>query len=176
MQKNVLFVPLDEIKSHFELNARQDVKVVAPERMNEELFKLLSGGGKNVKPEQEIVDDRWKHSGPDEANRLCEAGEIAAGEPHVETSGPFALSFANEKAEQDSHYHEFHWEIYFSEHSMGANFKRSPGSAVESITLPRGGAIVFGPDVVHRMTLGGLTVVVEIPCVRNDKQISTAID
>jgi len=85
-------------------------------------------------------------------------------------AGPFAVSFANELAEQDAHYHEYHIEIYYSTHRMSADYKSVGDSKHESKILQEGGAIVFGPGVIHKVCLGGLTVVIELPSVTGDRQ------
>jgi hypothetical protein len=82
--RKVLTVPLEEVREQFARNARQEVKIVAPEILAGELTAKLQAAG------------RLRHSTGDAANALCESREFAAG--HVEeTLGPFALCFANEK-------------------------------------------------------------------------------
>jgi hypothetical protein len=52
MKRKVLFIPIEEIKRHFEKNSRQDVKIIALEVLTDELFNTLKAKGKNVKPEK----------------------------------------------------------------------------------------------------------------------------
>ncbi len=86
--------------------------------------------------------------------------------------GPFALCFANEKGEQDAHYHPHHLEVYFSEHPLEAEYRTDANSPIERVKLENGGALIFAAGVVHRARLGGLTVVIEIPAVKDDKVVA----
>ena len=169
MKRKVLFIPIEEIKKHFAKNSRQDVKVIAPDILTDELFNILKAKGKDVKPEQYLEGDIWKHSEANEPNNLCESGEFIDSCLPQYVQGPFAVSFANEKAQQDVHYHRKHLEIYFSEHAIGAEFRCIGDVQPQSINLESGGAIIFGPGVIHKMQLGGLTIVIEIPAVTGDK-------
>jgi hypothetical protein len=170
MQK-VLAIPLDEVGEHFAQNSRQDVKVVAPEILAGELIAKLKAAGRVVKPEQLLEGTRWQHSARDAPNWLCESREFAAGLAE-EPLGPFALCFVNEKGPQDAHYHPHHLEIYFSEHPLEAEYRNDANSPIERAMLAKGGVLVFAAGVVHRARLGGLTVVVEIPAVKDDKVIA----
>jgi len=38
--------------------------------------------------------------------------------------------------------------------------------------LEKGGVLIFSAGVIHRARLGGLTVVIEIPAVKDDKVIA----
>ena len=168
--RKVLAIPLDEVREHFARNARQDVKIVAPEILAAELAEKLKARGKPVKPERPLAGNVWRHSESDVPNWLCEAHEFAAGLPD-ETLGPFALCFGNEKAEQDAHSHPRHLEIYFSEHSLEAEYRYQPDAPVERLKLAEGGAFVFAAGVPHRVRLGGLTLVIEIPAVGDDRVV-----
>jgi hypothetical protein len=169
--KRVLAIPLEEVREHFALNFRQDVKIVAPEILAAELIAKLKAAGKLLKPEQPLEGATWRHSARDSANALCESREFAAGLAN-ETLGPFALCFANEKGPQDAHYHPHHLEIYFSEHPLEAEYRIDAGSPVEHVKLEKGGALVFAAGVVHRTSLGGMTVVIEIPAIKYGKVIA----
>jgi len=169
--RKVLAIPLEEVREHFALNSRQDVKIVAPEILAAELIAKLKAAGRLLKPERPLEGVEWRHSASDAPNGLCEAREFAAGLAD-ETLGPFGLCFANEKGPQDAHYHPHHLEIYFSEHPLEAEYRNDPGSPIERVKLAQGGVLVFAAGVVHRARLGGLTVVIEIPAVRNDKVIT----
>jgi len=167
MQRTVLIVPLEEITQHLLDNIRQDLKLVAPELLSNGLFERLAARGRHVKREKALTENIWRHSGAGEQNRLCESGSFSV--TAKQADGPFALSIANEGAEQDEHYHQQHLEIYFSEHSIGATF-REPGEwRAQSVDLENGGIFVFGAGVAHKMRLRGLTIIVEVPAVRDDK-------
>jgi hypothetical protein len=169
--RTVLAIPLEEVREHFALNSRQDVKIVAPEILAAELIAKLLAEGRLLKPEQPIEGVEWRHAASDAPNSLCESREFAAGLAD-DPVGPFALCFANEKGAQDSHYHPHHLEIYFSEHPLEAEYRNDANSPVERVRLAEGGVLIFAAGVVHRARLGGLTVVIEIPAVKDDKVIT----
>lgn len=169
MQRTVLAVPLAEIRKHLDSNDRQDVKVVAPERLSEALYRQLIAKGKRVKEEKPLEGHIWKHSNRSQPNFLCESGDFVERDSPIVGQQSFALSLANEKADQDDHFHREHIEIYFSEHKLSAQYRCPGKKKSENVTLAKAGAIVFGPGVVHRMVLHGLTLVIEIPAVKNDK-------
>jgi len=169
--RKVLAIPLEEVREHFELNARQDVKIVAPEILAGELIARLEAAGRALKSEQPLEGGEWRHSAADLPNALCESREFAMGLAD-ETVGPFALCFANEKGPQDAHCHPHHLEIYYSEHPLEAEYRDDANSSVERIKLDKGGVLVFAAGVVHRARLGGMTVVIEIPAVKDDKVIT----
>jgi hypothetical protein len=167
--RKVLAIPLDEVYTQFEVNSRQDIKIIIPEMLTSKLYNVLKDKGEDIKPEQTLEGRRWAHSEQDEPNAVCESGSfIDSGLPQY-ARGPFALSFANEKAYQDSHYHLCHWEIYFSEAPMSATFRYRGSERCRSLSLPQGGMFIFGTGVVHRVELGGMTVVIEVPSVSADK-------
>ncbi len=168
--QRVLAIPLEEVSVHFALNARQDVKVVAPEILAGELIARLTAAGRALKPEKPLERIEWRHAASDVPNGLCESREFAAG--LAENSlGPFALCFANEKGPQDAHYHPHHLEVYFSEHALEAEYRNDANSPVERVTLKKGGVLIFAAGVVHRARLGGMTMVIEIPAVKDDKVV-----
>jgi len=169
--RKVLAIPLEEVREHFALNFRQDVKMVAPEILADELIAKLQAAGRLLKPEQPLEGVEWRHAAGDAPNALCLSREFAAGLGD-ETSGPFALCFANEKGPQDAHYHPHHLEIYFSEHPLEAEYRIDANSPLERVNLAKGGALIFAAGVVHRARLGGLTVVIEIPAVKDDKVVA----
>jgi len=169
--RRVLAIPLEEVSEHFALNMRQDVKVVAPEILAGELITKLKATGKFLKPEQLLDGTRWQHSASDAPNALCESREFSTGLTR-EVAGPFALCFGNEKGAQDAHYHPHHLEIYVSEHALEAEFRIDTNSPVERVRLDKGGVLVFATGVIHRARLGGLTVVIEIPAVKDDKVLA----
>lgn len=169
--RKVLAIPLEEVYEHFALNSRQDVKIIAPELLAGDLIAKLKAAGRVLKPEHRLEGVAWRKSASDIPNALCESREFSAGLA-AETCGPFALCFGNEKAEQDAHYHPRHLEIYFSEHPLEAEYRCGVHSPIERVKLTKGGALIFAAGVVHRAHLGGLTMVIEIPAVKDDKVIA----
>jgi hypothetical protein len=168
--RKVLAIPLEEVARHLALNTRQDVKIVAPEILAGELIAKLTATGRTLKPEQLLKGETWKHSPGDAPNNLCESHEFSTG-ISPETSGPFALCFGNEKGAQDAHYHPHHLEIYFSEHLLEAEYRLNANAPIERVRLEKGGVLIFSAGVVHRARLSGLTVVIEIPAIKDDKVI-----
>jgi hypothetical protein len=169
--RKVLAIPVEEVREHFALNSRQDVKIVAPGILAADLIAKLQAAGRVLKPEQSLEGVEWQHSASDAPNALCESREFDTNLAE-ETSGPFALCFANEKGPQDAHHHPHHLEIYFSEHPLEAEYRNDAESPVESLKLEKGGVLVFAAGVVHRARLGGMTVVIEIPAVKDDKVVA----
>ena len=169
--RKVLAIPLEEVREHLARNSRQDAKIVAPEILAAELIAKLIATGRLPKPEQRLEGARWQHSASEAPNALCESREFAAGLTD-EALGPFALCFANEKGPQDAHYHPHHLEIYFSEHPLEAEYRNDANSPIEHLKLDKGGVLIFAAGVVHRARLGGLTVVIEIPAVKDDKVVA----
>jgi hypothetical protein len=170
--RKILAIPLEEVSQHFALNTRQDVKIVAPEILAGELIAKLTASGRILKPEQLLEGDTWKHSPGDAPNALCESREFASG-INQQTLGPFALCFGNEKGAQDAHYHPHHLEIYFSEHPLEAEYRLETNSPIERVRLEKGGVLIFSAGVIHRARLSGLTVVIEIPAMKDDKVVVT---
>jgi hypothetical protein len=158
-----IFIPITEVRRQLEVNARQDVKIVAPEILTETLFRSL-------KPEQPATGSRWTHSAPEHPNKLWESAVFGSPEVSQNPVGPFAIAFANEKAEQEGHYHEHHAEIYFSDHRMAAEYREPGETGKRKEVLEEGGAMIFGPGVIHRVQLSGITMVVEVPSVKDDKK------
>jgi hypothetical protein len=169
--RKVLAISLEEVREHFAQNARQDVKIVAPEILASELVAKLKAAGRLLKPEQPVEGIEWRRSASDALNGLCESREFAAGLA-VGTSGPFSLCFANQKGPQDPHYHPHHLEIYFSEHPLEAEYRSDANAPIERLKLEKGGALIFAAGVVHRARLGGLTMIIEIPAVKDDKVVA----
>jgi len=170
--RKVLAIPLEEVREHFALNSRQDVKIVAPEILAGELMAKLKAAGRLLKPEQPLEGAEWRHSASDAPNELCESHEFAAGLSE-DALGPFALCFANEKGEQDAHYHPHHLEVYFSEHPLEAEYRTHANSPIVRLRLAKGGVLIFSAGVVHRARLCGLTVVIEIPAGKDDKVVTS---
>jgi len=171
--RKVLAIPLDEVYKQFQVNSRQDIKIIIPEMLTSKLYNILREKGEDIKPEQPLEGRSWAHSAQDEPNAVCEAGNfIDDGLPQY-ARGPFALAFANEKAHQDSHYHLCHWEIYFSESPLSATFRYQDSQKCRSLSLPQGGMLIFGTGVVHQVELSGMTIVVEVPSVSADKFVES---
>ncbi|MGA3371312.1 MAG: hypothetical protein ABSC48_06070 [Terracidiphilus sp.] len=165
--ERVLSIPLSEVGRHFEMNTRQDVKIIAPEIMSEQLFQSLSTKGRNPKREERIKGD-WKHSGPAEPNGVCLSEDFSHASTGDKYRGPLAVSFANEEAPQDEHYHKEHVEMYYSEHPFSAECRVRGELKVEPFELD-GGALIVGPDVIHKVHLTGMTIIVEFPAITGDK-------
>lgn len=173
MERKVLAIPIEELESHFKKNTRQDIKIIAPSILTEESRNFLVQKGKDVKPEIPVPseDNEWKHSDYSEPNRICESSEFIDLTLPQYTNGPFAISFANREAHQDEHYHSHHIEIYYSEHPMSAEFRYLKDKEHYKIELKHGGVIIFAPDVIHKLKLSGLTIVIEIPSIENDRTL-----
>lgn len=171
--RKMLAIPLDELYKHFETNTRQDIKIIIPEMLTSKLYNMLLERGEDIKPEQTLEGRYWEHSSQEEPNRVCESADFVDSSLPQYAQGPFALAFANEKAFQDVHYHARHWEIYCSEKPLGAAFRYLEDTKCRSISLPQGGVIIIGPNVVHRVELSGMTMVVEVPAVSADKESTT---
>jgi len=162
-------------------NARKDIKIVPPDILSSKTYQKLRERNPDAKeeghlPSEEVV---WKHSPPGTPNTICESrqffpvdflrhclGPFALG---LNDAGPFALSLANEEAPQGSHYHLQHWEIYFSVHAMSGEYRNIRRKVVACQALQRGGVIVFSPRVVHKVQLSGMTLVIEVPSIEDDK-------
>jgi hypothetical protein len=168
MKRDVLIIPLEEVSRHFETNERQDIKIVAPNILTDELYDILTKKGKRLKPEVELNGDRWERSYKTRANRLCESADFAF-ETTPETKGPFAISFANEKAEQEEHYHKHHAEIYFSEHRISGYYRKLGDNNDNHFELCNGGLVLFQPNIIHYMELNGLALILETPSIENDR-------
>ncbi len=169
--RKVLAIPLEEVAQHLALNTRQDVTIVAPEILAGELIAKLTAAGSSSLPERlaggRNVEALCRHDAP---NALCESHDFSTG-IIPETSGPFALCFGNEKGAQDAHYHPHHLEIYFSEHPLDAEYRLDANSPIERVRLEKGGVLIFTAGVIHRARLGGLTMVIEIPAMKDDKVV-----
>ncbi len=168
MKRYVLIIPLEELSRYFETNERQDIKIVAPSILTPELHELLTKKGKRLKPEIQLNGTRWKKSFKTKPNRLCESSDFAFEMP-AETKGPFTISFANERAEQEEHYHKYHAEIYFSEHRIGGYYRILGEDTEHPVELREGGLVLFQPNVVHYIELNGLTLILEAPALEKDR-------
>jgi hypothetical protein len=169
MSRRVLAIPREEIEAHFAENSRQDLKMVTAELLSYDLFMVLRARGKDLKMEEPLAGLIWKHSGPELPNKVCPSGEFVDPDLPLYTHGPFAISFATSKSIQDEHYHKQHIEIMVTEHPISVEFRPLESTKCETITLPTGGILVVGPKVVHKLQLGGLTVLIEMPSLARDK-------
>lgn len=170
MKEKILVIPKEEVIKHFEQNSRQDIKVIVPEILTDGLYKILRDKGKELKKEQFLKGIYWEHSKADDPNNVLEARSFNIDSLLKQNMDPFNISFANERAQQDSHYHRQHLELYYSEHALCAEYRALKDTKVNTIKLKNGGLIIFGTDVVHKMKLSGLTIVIEIPSLKNDKE------
>jgi hypothetical protein len=184
--EGVTAIPLLEVTLHFLRNKRQDVKIIVPEVMTPDLYRLLKSRGKDVMPEVAIKGN-WTHTGrispsnthspvaPDPTpesvlpNRVYPSENFNHASLACENVGPFTVSFANESAEQDSHYHKLHTEMYYSEHPFRADCKSLNGRERETIQLD-GGVLIVAPNVIHKVSLTGMTMVVEFPALKKDRE------
>jgi hypothetical protein len=159
MKREVLFIPMEEVKKQLSRNSQDDVNIIVPAIMTEELYNSLRDVKERgeVKPEIPLEDSRWTYSKPDKPNKVCESGDFADNDLSQNADGPFAVSFANEKAPQDEHVHKQHMEIYFSEHPMNTKYRLKGDSKTRIGALKSGGVIIFGPGVAHRIRLWGTT-------------------
>lgn len=171
--RDVLEVPAEEVAAYFAGNERQDVKIVVPSLLEGLLAEGMRSRGRSAKEEIRLDGSRWSSSLPHELNKACESGEFAAVET-PEASGPFTISFANEKSDQEEHFHARHTEIYYSGHAISGHYRRREESTAHSIRLDHGGLLVFGPNVLHRVQLTGITLVIELPAIEDDRIIATA--
>ncbi len=171
--RKVLAIPLDQVYQQFAVNSRQDIKIIIPEMLAAKLYNRLREKGEDIKPEQTLEGRYWEHSGPDAPNYVCESSNFIDPSLPQYAHGPFALSFANEKALQDAHYHCRHWEIYYSEKSIQATFRYLEDKKCRTVSLPEGGVMIVGTGIVHQVELGGMTVVIEVPSVPADKIVGT---
>jgi len=173
MKRDLLIIPLEELTRHFETNERQDIKVVAPSILTPELFEMLTKKGKRLKPEEPLKGNRWESSYKPEPNKLCESSDFIFEIP-AETKGPFTISFANEKAVQEEHYHKYHTEIYFSEHRINGYFRKYSEDIEKAVDfeLRNGGLVLFQPNIIHYVELSGLTLILETPALEKDREVS----
>lgn len=143
--------------------------MVTAEILSYDLFKVLKARGKDLKMEERLAGMVWKHSGPDLPNYVCPSGDFVDSGLPLYTHGPFAISFASSKSIQDEHYHKQHIEIMVSEGAISVEFRPLEETKCQTITLPKGGVLVMGPGVIHKLQLSGLTVLIELPSLARDK-------
>jgi hypothetical protein len=170
MKRDMLIIPLEELTRHFETNERQDIKIVAPSILIHELYETLIKKGKRLKPEVHLSGNRWERSYKTKANKICESSDFVFELPS-ETKGPFTISFANEKAEQEEHYHKYHAEIYFSEHRISGYYRKLSEDTEYPLELSNGGLVLFQPNVIHYIELSGLTLILETPALEIDRYV-----
>jgi hypothetical protein len=169
MRRKILAISREEIEAHFAENSRQDVKVVTAELLSYDLFKVLKARGKDLKMEEVLTGMMWKHSHPDLPNSVCPAAEFI--EPNIPqyAHGPFGLSLASGTSIQDEHYHKQHLEICIANEAISVEFRAVEETECETITLPKGGVLVFCPNVIHKLKPGGLIILIELPSLARDK-------
>jgi hypothetical protein len=172
MKRTVLFIAKQEILEQFRKNTRQDVKVVTPAIMTEVLAAKLRARGKDVKEEVPLDDCHWTHSPAEEPNKICESADFADESIGTTGVGPVAVSFADLGSVETFHCHKEHWEVYFSEHRLGVEYKLHEKPQIQKEVMNEGGAIVFAPGIANRMEIHGLTIVLELPAVPRDREAS----
>lgn len=170
MNRNVLFIPLEEIVKHFSINDRQDIKIVAPNVLSDELFEILKKKGKILKPEIKLKGNRWKRSYKTKPNKICESVNFLFEIPY-NTKGLFSISFANGKAVQEEHYHKHHTEIYYSEQRISGYYRKLNQKKINYFELTTGGLALFQANIIHHLELNGLTLIIEIPSLEDDRFI-----
>ncbi len=170
MKRTVLFIPKSELLEHFRKNSRQDIKVVTPAIMTKVLATKLRERGKDVKEEVPFEEICWTHSSAKEPNKICESIDLTDESIKPVAVGPVAVSFANFGSVETFHYHNEHWEVYFSEYKLAAEYRFPQKLLIEKKTMDEGGAVVFGPGVAHRMEIHGLTIILEVPAVPKDRE------
>ncbi len=182
MTRDVLAIPMEELREQLQTNRRQDVKIIVPQRLSDAQCDQLRARGGSVKYERAASGPVWKHASEGDPNWVCESSEFAgtSKSPPVNQAdgvqaasrehGPFALSAANDRRPQDWHLHPKHGEIYVSVEPMGADYQSSEDGKIYSVKLEHGGVMIFAPGVPHHVSLGGLTIIVETPSLENDKE------
>lgn len=167
MRRNLLVIPKEQVEFQFLKNSRQDIKIVVPAILTDELFTKLKDKKKGMKREQHLGGHIWSHSKCEERNYICESKDFVNGCLGGYYHGPLAIYSTNERAPQEGHYHQYHFELYCSEHKIIAEYRNRQEPRCECIEI-KGGIIVFGPEVVHKVTLEGMTYIIAIPCVTKD--------
>jgi len=166
----VLAIPLGEIAAQFSANTRQDVKIIVPLLLGEAQRAFLEKTGRTPKPEIVSRETLWRHAGPEAPNRVYPADGLPADTPRGKA--PFSLGFANENTPQLAHYHRQQTELFYSEHLLSVRYRHHQATTVSSADLPDGGALICFPGVVHHIRLTGLTLVLGLPAVSDDKQLA----
>ena len=177
MKRTVLFIDKQELFEQFSKNSRQDIKIITPAILTEQLAAKLIRRGKEVKDEIHLEGDHWIHSSANEPNRICESLDFTNDSqipPNLK--GPVSISFASIGSVENFHYHKAHWEIYYSEYKLTTEYKIPKNSQIITKTLQEGGAILFTPGVIHKMEIHGLTIVIESPSVIGDRFVSKELD
>lgn len=169
MRRLVLAIPREEIEAHFAENSRQDLKLVNAEILSYDLFKILKAKGKDLKMEERLASVSWSHSGAEQPNKVCTAGEFADLQLPQYAHGPFGISVASGTSIQDEHYHKQHLEICVADEAISVEYRAVDDTRIETITLPKGGILVTTPNVVHKLNPSGLIVLIELPSLARDK-------
>jgi len=171
VKRSVLFISNSELREHFRNNTRQDLKIVTPAIMTEELAAKLQRRGKETKTEVPLKGEWWTSSSAKKPNKVCESLDFIDESIAPYMTGPVAISFANVGSVETFHYHKKHWEVYFSEHKLGVQYRMTGRQQVETKTMDEGGTILFAPGVIHKMDVHGLTIVLELPAVKGDREV-----
>src|ERR1035437_6116217 len=123
MRRTVLAIPREEVEAHFAENSRQDLKLVNAEILSYDLFKILKAKGKDLKMEERLASVAWGHSGPEQPNKVCTAGEFADLQLPKYAHGPFGISVASGQSIQDEHYHKQHIEICVANDAISIEYR-----------------------------------------------------
>jgi len=174
VERTVLFIPNSELHKHFHKNKRRDVKVVTPAVLTEELAEKLKKRGKKPKKEVPLEGIQWTHSSANKPNYICESIDFAMKSWMHRGIGPVAISFATDESVETFHHHKKHWEIYFSDHKLSAEYKLPGTKMIETKTMDDGGTILFAPGVSHRIKIHGLTIVLEMPGIKGDREVENS--
>lgn len=171
MKRTVLFIDKQELLEQFNKNSRQDIKVVTPAILTEKLATKLIQRGKEVKREIHLKGDHWIHSSAKEPNQICESMDFSGDSLiTLDSKGPVSIAFATIGSVESFHYHNSHWEIYYSEYKLATEYRLPGKSQGITKTLPEGGAMLFAPGVIHKMEIHGLTIIIESPAVMGDRE------
>ena len=169
LKRAVLFIPNTELREHFRNNTRQDIKVVTPAMITEALAAKLRKRGKDTKMEIALNGVCWTYSSAEKPNKICESLDFTDESIAFGKAGPVAISFANAGSVETFHCHKKHWEVYFSEKKLSLQYKLPGEQNIETMTMNEGGAVLFAPDVLHKMDINGLAIVLQMPAVKGNR-------
>ena len=169
--KRVLAIPLEEVREHFALNSRQDVKMVAPEILAGELIAKLKAAGQAA--ETGATARGRRSGGTPRATLLMRCVNHANLPPDSPRNRPAPSRSASpmKRARRTRTIIRIIWKSTFPNIRWKRNTACDANSPIERVKLEKGGALIFAAGVVHRARLGGMTVVIEIPAVKDDKVV-----
>jgi hypothetical protein len=160
MKREILEIPLEEIKLHLDTNVRQDIKVIATSILSDELYKRLIDRGKILKKEIPLDGSRLKRSYKTKPNNICEAQDFDFDISNSKKE-PFTISFDNEKAEQEEHFHKLHTEIYFSEHPIRGYYRIIGNNKETKFELKQNYPNPFNPvtNITYSIPIDGMVTI-----------------